>query len=558
MLPPVRATLSSFVDYQAQSPQPVLRQRIDVASNPASAETTGSMPLSGGRLDILSLSAQLQLAHGFSIFAETVGKLIRLPRREGEALLDYAQRLMEAVKAMSPAQQAALERALNQLVKGISLRLLTEILNNPAGPDAARFAVRMETAQLLDRDLAARAVVSSYRQNAGADPAIIPPPRPANAGAAPSSQAAQPGTDAHAASQAGATDTPAAGAGDIGAGAADGQEAPVSETILSLAGTKAGSASREPAASAADMEAAAFAPTGEDQLQAEGSAESDAATATGQDIIAEEAEGETPGLLATREDDMPERSAAARHPDGGGRENALSAAAEKRNASPVFYDGPALARLSQRSLDQTRPSAAADRAKLATLAEWLAEVFADGNSELLEPLPAAARTLPEQLALEELLDGESPARPLPLPGEETAAPLSRPGGQAATEPENPASARSAGTPANAGGQPAGAPEPAEQLALPLPLPHVLREGVPLPYVPYPPEEQERDPEERKTREISKTDEDGEQQHSSGEQAFHDERAAEDESAETHEDAAGEDAEDASRANDLYWRMAGWA
>ncbi|CDZ41843.1 hypothetical protein NOJ28_16630 [Neorhizobium galegae] len=548
MLPPVRT--SSFVDYQTPSQQPMLRQRIDVANTVANSGMIGSSPMSAGRLDVLSLSAQLQLAQGFSIFAETIGRLIKVPRREGEALADYAQRLSEAVKTMNPAEKAALERTLNQLVKGISIRLLTEILNNPAGPEAARVAIQLETAQLLERDLVAKAVVSSYRQNAGAEQVPSTLPQPANAAPSASSETSVPTAEAE--SQA----------------AQPGEETAIDgappEAIAADAATQdpdaTATSSTTPGPTMLSAEAAAS-PTATDNNPSQMSAENDLDAAPAS-ISAQEAaelpESEAPETAAARPDETTENPSAAR-PDG--RQTASAAGGDRRMSQPVFYDGPALARLSQRGLEQQNGVRGPNAEKMANEATtiWLAEVLAEATSELLDGLPVAARQLPEQQALQQLTDKELLGKSAMQANEaaSTAAAKSLP--PATDEPESTGSTSgTTGPSANASGRASGATELAEQLALPIAVPHAFREGVALPYVAYPPEERERDPEERKTKAISETDEDGEQQHSAGEQAFSEEGADEDHAQDDEsEDASKEAVDDADRANDLYWRMAGW-
>ncbi len=169
MLPPVRAALSSTADYQSQAQTAITPSRVTVPSNAAPAQAESDAILSNARLDAASLSAQLKLAHGSSILAETIGKLLKMPRRENETLIDYTTRLFEAVQALKPQEIANVERLLNQIVKGISLRLMAEILKEPSGPTAARLAAHMEAANINQRDLAAKTVVSLYRQNASAD-----------------------------------------------------------------------------------------------------------------------------------------------------------------------------------------------------------------------------------------------------------------------------------------------------------------------------------------------------------------------------------------------------
>ncbi|MBW6423659.1 hypothetical protein KX729_19555 [Rhizobium sp. XQZ8] len=565
MLPPVRATLSSFVEYQNPQPQPLLRQTINAAAV-ANIAADASMPISGRRLDILSLSAQLQLAQGISIFAETIGKLIKLPRREGEALLDYAKRLMEAVKAMSPTQQASLERMLNQLVKGISLRLMTEILNNPTGPDAARLAVRLETAQLLERDLAAKAVVSSYRQNSGAEPAPLPiaqpPQRPseaATAAAAPVVATEGPQSESAAASQA-ETDT-APHQAPSQTSAEGEQDAP----------TQAAAAHAEPAEPELQAQTAPTSgqtspqPVQADPAATEGqivqAAEQETIATAGETMGIELAETETAEVFAPILDDLPESRASRTSIDDadvwGPASNLRS---DSRAPAAGFYDGPALARLSQHGLEDQPTLRQADAAKMGmpAMTEWLAEVFSEGNADLLEPLPAAAKVPPEQQVLEELFDKDAlPSVRVPI-DEQNKTILQTPRAYAAEEPEAPLTQGKPGSaPSNGSNQPANIADTAEQLVLPLPLPIIPREGVALPYVAYPPEDRERDPEERKAKAITPTDEDGEQQQGGGQQQFAEDRSHEEQAEEREDEAAGEQAEDGSRANDLYWRMAGW-
>nr|WP_325263693.1 hypothetical protein [uncultured Rhizobium sp.] len=121
--------------------------------------------LAGGRLNLLSLSGQLQLAYGSSIFAETIGQLLQIPRNDGELLADYAERLTVAVQSMDTDDIAALEKTLRQLVKGMSVPLLAEILKNPGGLDAARLILSLEAALVTDSDTVENAAVTSYRQN---------------------------------------------------------------------------------------------------------------------------------------------------------------------------------------------------------------------------------------------------------------------------------------------------------------------------------------------------------------------------------------------------------
>jgi hypothetical protein len=274
---------------------------------------------------------------------------------------------------------------------------------------------------------------------------------------------------------------------------------------------------------------------------------------------AEFPESGTPEIAATRADETAENPSVARPEDG--RRTASAAAGDRRMSQPVFYDGPALARLSQRGLEQQNGVRGPNAEKMANGATtvWLAEVLAEATSEFLDGLPVAARQLPEQQALQQLTDKALFGKSAIQANEAASAAAAKSVPPATDEPASTGSTGSTTGPSvNASSKTTAATELAEQLALPIAMPHAFREGVALPYVAYPPEERERDPEERKTKAISETDEDGEQQHSAGEQAFGEERQDEDHTRDDEgDDASKEAVEDADRANDLYWRMAGW-
>jgi len=195
MLTPVSATQSMQAD-------PLSPVRTVAPTRPIAAAAGADLDLSandgliaGGRLNLLSLSGQLQLAYGSSIFAETIGQLLQIPRNDGELLADYAERLTVAVQSMSAVDLAALEKTLSQLVKGLSVPLLAEILKNPGGLDAARLILSLEAALVTDSDTVENAAVTSYRQNeiaslpkdgAAPSPTTRPGPPPAVAQTGPS------------------------------------------------------------------------------------------------------------------------------------------------------------------------------------------------------------------------------------------------------------------------------------------------------------------------------------------------------------------------------------
>ena len=169
MLPPVSSVLSTSTSYQRPMSQTMPSTEVAVAAAPATLPDVGLESSAAARFGNLKLSGSETLADTLVALAETLGKAINLPRREGEAGMDYLLRLSETIKTLDPADQAKVAQQLNQIVQGVKLRLLAEALSNPAGPEAAKLIAVLEMASYKDRDLAARAVVSSYRQNAGAE-----------------------------------------------------------------------------------------------------------------------------------------------------------------------------------------------------------------------------------------------------------------------------------------------------------------------------------------------------------------------------------------------------
>ncbi|WP_377298596.1 hypothetical protein [Rhizobium sp. SGZ-381] len=196
MLPPVAASSDTAFNTHDQSGIVFSAPRIEVLLSSTGVDARLSREpsiRSGSRLDIMSLSGQLQLAQGLSV-VETIGALLSVSRNQGEPLADYAERITEVIAKLSSTERLSLQRALNQLMQGFTLRLLTEILKNPVGPEATRLALRLEAAAYLERDPVARQVVTSYRQNGGAEaqpptgsranaPAIAPAGGPRQAGA---------------------------------------------------------------------------------------------------------------------------------------------------------------------------------------------------------------------------------------------------------------------------------------------------------------------------------------------------------------------------------------
>jgi hypothetical protein len=543
MLPPINAALRSLVEHQTPAHQSAKRPEAVSANSNTAAQQTNAV--STGRLDMLSISGQLSLAKGLSVFAETLGKLLDIPRREGETLTDYAQRLSEVVRALSPADRAALERNLHQLMKGTSLRLLAEILRNPIGTEATQLSMRMEMAQFLDGDLAARAVASSYRQNAGStlllgspsSPPASPPPlrHHPSLGEDTSSLASEPAPKPQ----------PGAGA-----------NAPTQAPTRSVKPPNAAAVPRQNHAT--DMQ------TSKMSLSPDpGGSQAGPATATKSAV-------EPPAS------DRPEHGPAApgeRRASGTVNEEALRLAREHRPggpgsrasppSAPVLYDAPALARMSQRTpeSEQVRPPQRIfydpERLALASMSDWLMEALS-GKSNA-----AAIRAM---------------ATPLPQFGERATNDPQPPSGTPANEeealsvpPRNPTAEAEAETMPASAAKPGEAQRPGQPLAAELPavpqapVPHplaaaILREGLPFPHVPYPASAEEPEADDPETRLVAPTDEDGGRQSQNNEASEGEREQPAEEADEGTEDNLSE-ADDPSvreQAQDYYWRMADWS
>ncbi|MCO5732885.1 hypothetical protein [Rhizobium sp. SSA_523] len=176
MLPPV-AALSDIAFGQFSQPNDLARaSRVQLGApgdDTANRSLSASAAMASDRRDVLSLSGQLQLAQGLSSVAEAVGRVLKLPRHDGETLTDYADRLAETISALPPAERVAVQRLLMQMIKGVTLRLLVEVLKNPFGAEATRLSLQLEMDAAAERDPMARLVVTSYRQNDGSTLAAL-------------------------------------------------------------------------------------------------------------------------------------------------------------------------------------------------------------------------------------------------------------------------------------------------------------------------------------------------------------------------------------------------
>ncbi|HEV7434779.1 MAG TPA: hypothetical protein VGO22_07915 [Pseudorhizobium sp.] len=542
MLPPISAALSASVDYQTAG-RPIQRSPVSAASG----QPTAAMPmpanlLNGGRIDVLSLFSQLNIAQGLSVFAETVGSYLKISRREGESLIDYAHRLAEAVKSLSASQRMMLEQTLAQLVRGMTLRTLNEVLSNPLGPEAARVSVYLEAEQLMERDPVARAVVSSYRSDGGADIASASAAIRASvvATAMPTRQASPvPVSYVGELASTGSAGAPAMGAGS---GAPATSSLPSSSAFTGAEATagrmegRIGDGLRVKAETAIGIRSTSFVKQTEDA----------GANRTSLDPATNTATSNSGAGSAGASDPLPLQKGPV---PGRVTASEPTSAPAPGAGSPVIYDGPALARLAQRAVGDTKN-------------KFLQEVLYH-TAGAPNPLPAEAATPDRENSTQVLADLAAPK-----PGQDAASQLLRP--EIPEASNRPAKAVMAGTlevdetplPAPGGAAKAAAspllayatPDPT---AFVLAAPMMAREGfaqafVAYPQVPPPPPEEERDVER-----VAAIDEDGGGR--SSQQDAQDEREGE-EGESAADESQGETVQELNagapdHAEDLYWRMA---
>ena len=539
MLLPISAASSASVDYQTAGRQVV---RPPEGNTPGTSAPTTALPanvLSGGRIDVLSLFSQLNLAQGLSVFAETVGSYLKISRREGETLVDYAHRLAEAVKSLSPSQRLMLEQSLAQLVRGITLRTLTDVLNNPLGPEATRLTAYLETAQLTERDPAARAVVRSYRQNGGAEVALAPTTNrlPTVIGEATRETLAPRGNSPN-------TGAPAGG-GSAGERAVSTLPRLVDATppraALMDGGTGSTAGAPEGSRSGALRAQEGMPPSARGALpvkQAENAASSHASPgaatvsttprrdAAGADTISASRSGKGPVLDGpVRGEPMP--------------------AANPGIGAPVTHDGPLLARVAQRVVGEPAH-------------KFLQEVlYQTASAPASSPAEATPGRHQGTQASPSLMPTPEPDAAPPMLRSDVSGMTNRPASLATAgtaEPEQVA-LQMAASPAKAVASPSLAPSLPDPSTFIFAAPMLAREGfaqafVAYPHVPPPPPEEERDVER-----VTAVDEDGggrqSQQDAQGEREHEEDERLSDEGG----DGDGSDEDRADHAQDLYWRMA---
>lgn len=178
MLPPVVALPNSQISFQDQRPSYDFSNGGQLNAPAAHAGVTTGLEQNAavaGRLNILLLSGRERMAQNLAMVAEIFGAAIGVVRKPGESTASFAARLADAIASLPLDQRLKLEGQLARALSGAQLRMLLAAFKDPGGPDAAKLSVLIELARAKDGDLAARSVVTSYRQNAGEARTDLPP-----------------------------------------------------------------------------------------------------------------------------------------------------------------------------------------------------------------------------------------------------------------------------------------------------------------------------------------------------------------------------------------------
>jgi hypothetical protein len=138
-------------------------------------ETSDLNSAISGKLNLLLIAARERMFKALLEAVDAASRALPLPRQTDETDLVFASRLTDAIQRLPPTKINEIERQLAAQGQNLPLRLIAEALKNPTGPEAARIVAYLETILDKDRDLAARAVVYSYRQNDGSP---LPEQRP--------------------------------------------------------------------------------------------------------------------------------------------------------------------------------------------------------------------------------------------------------------------------------------------------------------------------------------------------------------------------------------------
>lgn len=165
MLPPVPASPATLtaIEPKLRVDQPATPRPVTL---PSTAQPTALSQNSAiaGQLNIMLLSGPERMSQNLAVLAEVLGSALKIDQRPDESLNDYMGRLIEGIANLPPADRLRLQKLLTQSFAGLQLRTLLEAMANPSGPERATLALYLELYRQTDRDGAMRSVISSYRE----------------------------------------------------------------------------------------------------------------------------------------------------------------------------------------------------------------------------------------------------------------------------------------------------------------------------------------------------------------------------------------------------------
>lgn len=570
MLPPVNAVANSSIAFQ--DPRTAQDGAQEGRGKPVGQPLEAANGLErnaaiAGRLNLLMLSGQERMSDNLTILVNLLGSRLGMERGEGETLSAFAGRLVQALADASPQIRQSVQRQLAQMFGGLQLRTLIEAFRNPVGPEAATLTIYLELYRAKDRDLAARSVVTSYRQNGGeARHGAAPTPAQAAAGRATAGSNAQ-GPAATPLRSEAATGGPLASTGEPGE--RDGLEDPMAPVAKGRLFGMQDEQSRKilKLAAARAMQTAMFHGAQPAQKSASEGAQASLSPAAGAPAVSAEAAVSTP---------EPAGSAPMQHPDDR-QSAAASANAEQAEATDESARAPKAERTPTDAANERNPTGRqkdragdADRTQILYVLKGWQE---DGSEQSTNvPLPAPEDIIPDPARLiahtviddaraQGSMEAETAARDqaalatdegrTPDPEAEALEQLAEPEGQASTTdrgmPDVPVLTQVI---------------PDAEVALARP-PFAARDGIPLPLVNYLFAADDIEGEKGVKHRFSRDDGDSGEHADQGfgddarDEAADGDRGAEDEqAAEPYQSDAP--ATGGETANDLYWRMAGWS
>ncbi|WP_146260096.1 hypothetical protein [Rhizobium tubonense] len=175
MLPPIRA-VSSVAAPAAQTEASVVSEALSSLASEPDAAVALSIAMSAGvegKLNMLLIAARERMVESLFAAVDAVSAALNLPQEPGETNSAFALRLADTISNLTPSQLGNVQQQVNTAVKTLPLPLIARALHDPTGVAAAQVVAYLEVVRYKDRDLATKAVVSSYGLNDGNPEASI-------------------------------------------------------------------------------------------------------------------------------------------------------------------------------------------------------------------------------------------------------------------------------------------------------------------------------------------------------------------------------------------------